>query len=71
MPCDDIVFRPPGSRRAAPVYSEEGVDLTLVRRSLSLTPAERLQELQDFVTALEEIRNHQATWTSEASCPPS
>ena len=33
-------------------YSESGVDLTLIRWMLSLTPAERLQALQDFHRAL-------------------
>lgn len=32
-----------------PVYSEEGVDVTLIRWMLSLTPAERLNTLQQFV----------------------
>ena len=38
------------------LYSEDGVDLTLVRWMLSLTPDQRLQVLQDFVNALIEIR---------------
>lgn len=29
-------------------YSEDGVDLTLIRWMLSLTPAERLQAAQEF-----------------------
>jgi len=35
---------------------ENGVDLTLIRWMLSLTPAERLDVLQDFVNAVLEIR---------------
>jgi len=61
-----MVFDPPGTRRIAPVYSEDGVDLTLIRRALSLTPAERLRELQDFVDALEGLAR-ETRWTSEAS----
>ncbi len=34
--------------RDAPAYSEDGVDVTLIRWMLSLSPAERLQVLQDF-----------------------
>lgn len=43
-------------------YAEDGVDLTLIRWMLSLTPAERLQVLQDFVDSVEEIlsRNRDA-----------
>jgi hypothetical protein len=38
-----------------PAYSEDGVDLTLIRWMLSLTPLERLQHLQD-TTALYKSR---------------
>ena len=38
-------------------YSADGVDLTLIRWMLSLTPAERLQVLQRFVNSVEEIRD--------------
>ncbi len=37
-------------------YSEDGVDLTLIRWFLSLTPDERLQFLQRQVRAILEIR---------------
>jgi hypothetical protein len=37
-------------------YSEDGVDLTLIRWFLSLTPAERLQFLQRQVNAIVRIR---------------
>jgi hypothetical protein len=37
-------------------YSEDGVDLTLVRWGLSLTPAERLEALQQLVNSVEELR---------------
>ena len=39
-----------------PDYSPDGVDLTLIRWMLSLTPAERLQVLEDFVNTVQEIR---------------
>ena len=37
-------------------YSEDGVDLSLIRWMLSLTPAERLQFLQRQVNAIQAIR---------------
>jgi hypothetical protein len=37
-------------------YSEDGVDLTLIRWMLSLTPAQRLQVLEENVNAILRIR---------------
>ncbi len=37
-------------------YSEDGVDLTLIRSMLDLTPVERLQTLQRFLNAVLRIR---------------
>jgi len=37
-------------------FSEDGVDLTLIRWMLSLSPAERLQVLQSNIRSLETIR---------------
>jgi hypothetical protein len=42
-------------------YSADGIDLTLIRWMLSLTPAERLQVLQQFVDSVEEIRAQNAS----------
>jgi hypothetical protein len=39
-----------------PTHSEDGVDLTLIRWMLSLTPAERLQTLQQTVWSIMELR---------------
>jgi hypothetical protein len=39
-----------------PAYSPDGVDLTLIRSMLALTPAERLALLQDFVDFVEGAR---------------
>lgn len=39
-----------------PAYSPDGVDLTLIRWMLSLTPAERLDVLQGYVDSVMEIR---------------
>ncbi|WP_437990874.1 hypothetical protein [Sorangium sp. So ce145] len=43
----------------SPVYNEDGVDLTLIRWMLSLTPAERVATLQahiDLVSLARESR---------------
>jgi hypothetical protein len=40
-----------------PAYSPEGVDLTLIRWMLSLTPKERLLALQRTVDAFDKMRN--------------
>ena len=44
-----------------PDYSEDGVDLSLVRWMLSLTPAERLQVLEQHSADLEEMREINGT----------
>lgn len=40
-----------------PQESPDGVDLTLIQWTLSLTPMERLELLQDWVDGLAELRN--------------
>jgi hypothetical protein len=40
-----------------PTHSADGVDLTLIRWMLSLTPAQRLQVLEDHVESLLSIRH--------------
>ncbi len=44
---------PPDARAA---YSEDGVDLTLIRWMLSLTPTERLRVLQSHVNSVVRLR---------------
>jgi hypothetical protein len=39
-----------------PGYSEDGVDITLVRWMLSLTPAQRLAFLQERIEDIQAIR---------------
>jgi hypothetical protein len=46
----------PDEQRPLPEYSDDGVDLTLVRWMLSLTPAERLQVLQKHINRVRAIR---------------
>jgi hypothetical protein len=41
---------------AAGAYNEEGVDLTLIRMFLSLTPAERLDGANASANGIEELR---------------
>ena len=43
-----------------PAESPDGVDLTLIRWTLSLTPLERLELLQDWVDGLDELRRGRA-----------
>jgi hypothetical protein len=43
-----------------PTHSSDGVDLTLIRWMLSLTPAERLQVLQQSVESLLSLRDARA-----------
>ncbi|MGI8742789.1 MAG: hypothetical protein ACR2NN_09505 [Bryobacteraceae bacterium] len=40
----------------APDYSDDGVDLTLIRWMLSLTPLERLQFLEERINEIQAIR---------------
>jgi hypothetical protein len=44
-----------------PEESPDGVDLTLIQWTLSLTPLERLELLQDWVDGLAELRHGRAT----------
>jgi hypothetical protein len=37
-------------------YSEDGVDLTLIRWMLSLTPAQRLEFLEEHINCILEIQ---------------
>jgi len=39
-----------------PDYSDDGVDLTLIRWMRSLAPAERLQVLQSHLNSVEKLR---------------
>jgi len=45
----------------APEYDENGVDVSLIRWMLSLTPAERLEFLEDHVNEFLRIRELNAT----------
>jgi hypothetical protein len=48
------------SRISEPAFSEDGVDLTLIRWMLSLTPLERLHVLQGAVSSIASLRNARA-----------
>ena len=43
-----------------PDYSESGVDLSLIRWTLSLSPLERLEFLEDRINGILEIRERNA-----------
>jgi hypothetical protein len=53
----------PEEKRA---YSDDGVDLTLIRWMLSLTPAQRLEALQQYADSVLNVR----AWNSETRLPP-
>ena len=40
-----------------PTYSDDGVDLTLIRWMLSLSPVERLRTAQRYATTAQRLRN--------------
>jgi hypothetical protein len=52
MTLDETTDTPP----AGPDYSSDGVDLTLIRWMLSLSPRERLEVLQASAGSLERLR---------------
>ncbi len=58
-PNDLLSFDVPRSERDRdlPRYSEDGVDLTLIRWMLSLTPLERLKVLDQHNQALARLRD--------------
>lgn len=43
--------------QSLPTHSDDGVDLTLIRWMLSMTPAERLQTLQRTIRSLLRLRD--------------
>ncbi|HET8948659.1 MAG TPA: hypothetical protein VFQ07_16885 [Candidatus Polarisedimenticolia bacterium] len=43
-----------------PTHSPEGVDLTLIRWMLTLTPIERLKALQDAIESIRRLRGEAA-----------
>jgi hypothetical protein len=51
---DEALSEQPGAPAAE--YSEDGVDLSLIRWMLSLTPLERLEFLQRHVNAILRVR---------------
>ena len=53
-----LIKEMPENENSLTDYSEDGVDLTLIRATLSLTPAERLEMLQsnmDDILAIREL----------------
>jgi hypothetical protein len=53
------VLMAPESAHQSETHSKDGVDLTLIRWMLSLTPAERLDVLQRTVSSILSIRDNQ------------
>lgn len=48
------------AKQRMPEYSEDGVDVSLIRWLLSLTPLQRLQFLENNLNALARIRAFQS-----------
>jgi len=64
---DDLILPPDAPPETEPAYAEDGVDLTLIRWMLSLTPDERLRVLQERQDAIEASLGANPPWTSEPS----
>ncbi len=47
----------PEAEPPLPEYSEDGMDLSLIRWMLAMSPAERLRVLQEHVNAIRAIRD--------------
>jgi hypothetical protein len=46
----------PLPEKGLPALAPDGVDLTLIRWTLSLTPAQRLQVLEQSIRSIEKLR---------------
>jgi hypothetical protein len=59
----DLLYHPSGEPGdgTLPAHSADGVDLGLIRWSLNLIPAQRLETLQSFVDFVIEARNARET----------
>jgi hypothetical protein len=57
MPPPPLRVPEPSPDTDPPAESPDGVDLTLIEWTLSLTPRERLDLLQDWVDGLAELRH--------------
>jgi hypothetical protein len=54
-------YRKRRSPKLRPTHSQDGVDLTLIRWMLSLTPEERIKALEDNLYALARLKNGTVT----------
>jgi len=55
-PTPEQLLEPAGLVRSEDVYNEDGVDLTLIREFLRLTPLERLRTAEAFAQEILELR---------------
>lgn len=51
-------------------FDDQGVDLTLVRYTLALTPTERLKALENFMNAMASVRPAPRREPQERDQPP-
>ncbi len=52
----EYLFSVESDEPAPPLENEDGVDLTLIRWMLSLTPAERVLKVEGIARSLQELR---------------
>ena len=54
------LHEPDADLASEPTHSPDGVDLTLIRWMLTLTPLERLEALQDAIESIRRLRGEAA-----------
>jgi hypothetical protein len=65
VPRSDVA--PASDTDPAELYDENGVDLSLVRYTLTLTPTERLKAVENFMNALATVKHLPASVDDDAS----
>ncbi len=51
-----VAAAPDAADESGPEYDENGVELSLIRYSLALTPTERLKAVENFMNAMASVR---------------
>ena len=70
MPHSTVVS-PPDTDSAEELYDENGVDLSLVRYTLKLTPTERLKAIENFMNAMASVKHLPSSAGDEPTDSPS
>jgi hypothetical protein len=61
---------PPDTDSAEQLYDENGVDLSLVRYTLRLTPTERLKAVENFMNAMATVKHLPSSVDDEVTDSP-